>query len=168
MCPYARAGRGGRSVWGGRRRRRGGPVRHGAYSGWGYAWADATSQPTIVARTITVNEDGFDVLIETDDPDRVATLQQQAQARVEAGWMARSRPGRDPLFAKLYEHREALEMSTENTDKGVCVTHRGVTPEAAALVRQLGKRLRDVGYGRRHRWFEGRRSGRRGPRRGWW
>ena len=155
--------------WGGRNSLRGGRGRmsgraarggRGAYRGWGYAWSDGRPSAAALDRTVTVTEDGFDVLIETTDLDRVAAVQQQARARADDGLMGRGLDVDDPLFAALSEHREALVITTENTEQGVRIMHRGATPEATTVVVQLGERLRDTGHGRSLRRGGGRRAGR--------
>ncbi|MEO0559103.1 MAG: hypothetical protein AAF170_13075 [Bacteroidota bacterium] len=77
----------------------------------------------------------------TSDDEEVAVLirqhVRQMKARLESG-----RPMRrwDPLFAEVFAHADAIEMTIEDIPGGVYVVETSTDPEVVALIRQHAHR----------------------------
>jgi hypothetical protein len=81
---------------------------------------------------------GVETWTESDDPEIVQLIQQHVASmrdRIKEG-----RPIRqgDPLFRALFENYELIEMTVENTPKGVHVIETSKDPRVADLIRAHG------------------------------
>lgn len=86
-------------------------------------------------RKVTKTEDGYVAVTESDDKKLVKALQthvEQMSKRLESGLMVRRW---DPAFEEYVNHYDEMEHQFEKTDKGVRMTVKGRTEEAAKIAR---------------------------------
>jgi hypothetical protein len=88
-----------------------------------------------IARTVRATDDGVETVTESDDPAVAAKIQEHVRAmksRLEEG---RPIHRRDPLFAALFAHADAISMQVEETASGVRVRESSSDPYVAELIR---------------------------------
>lgn len=93
-----------------------------------------------IERRVVDRPDGVETWTESDDPEVAARIRvhvRQMRDRLESG-----RPMRrwDPLFAAIFAHADAIEMTIEDTPQGVRVVETSEDPEVVALIRQHAHR----------------------------
>ena len=87
-----------------------------------------------IRRTVTELPDGVDTLTESDDPEVAAKIREHVAAmyrRLEEG---RPIHRRDPLFAEIFDHADAIEMTMTKTDLGLRVVETSSDPYVAKLI----------------------------------
>ena len=85
-------------------------------------------------RTVTLTDDGYVSLTETDDPALAKALGEhvdQMRQRLEDGLSVRRW---DPAFAEYREHYDDMKLTIEPVTNGVRVVARGLTREAVEVV----------------------------------
>lgn len=87
-----------------------------------------------IRRTITVRPDGVETLTESDDAAVVDQLRVHVVSM--SARVAEKRPihMRDPLFAEVFRHAALIDMTHENTPKGVKVVETSKDPYVAKLI----------------------------------
>ena len=93
-----------------------------------------------IERRVEDLPDGVETWTESDDPEVAERLRQHVRdmyARLEDG-----RPMRrwDPLFEAIFARADAIEMTIEDTPRGVRVVETSDDPEVVALIRQHAHR----------------------------
>lgn len=93
-----------------------------------------------IERRVEDLSNGVETWTTSEDPEVAALIRQhvrQMKARLESG-----RPMRqwDPLFAALFEHADAIEMTIEDIPGGVRVVETSEDAEVATLIRQHAHR----------------------------
>ncbi len=114
---------------------RGGPrAGHGAHgddhAGF-HALLDARDR---IRRDVTQLPDGVETLTESDDPavaEAIRTHVRAMYARLEEG---RPIHARDPLFAELFRHADAIAMTMEPTPAGIRVRETSTDPWVVKLI----------------------------------
>jgi hypothetical protein len=87
-----------------------------------------------IRRSVEVLDDGVETLTESDD------LEVAEKIRVHVASMYRrieeDRPihRRDPLFAEIFRHADAITMTMEKTEKGIRVRETSTEPYVAKLI----------------------------------
>lgn len=87
-----------------------------------------------ISRTVKNRDDGVETVTESDKKDVASKIQEHAAAmhkRVKGGNGIRLR---DPLFAEIFKHYDKIEMTVENTAKGVKVTETSKDKEVVKLI----------------------------------
>ncbi len=87
-----------------------------------------------IHRTVTRTDNGVQTLTESDRPEVAKKIQEHVASmhkRVEEG---RGLRYWDDLFAALFERHASIQMSVENTEKGVLVKESSDNPIVVALV----------------------------------
>jgi hypothetical protein len=87
-----------------------------------------------IRRTVTARPDGVETITESDDPsvaDAIRTHVGAMRARLEE---RRPIHARDPLFAAVFQHADAIDMRIEDTPHGVRVTEISADPWVAKLI----------------------------------
>ncbi len=90
------------------------------------------NQHEAVTRTVTLTQDGYVAVTESNDPKLAATLKEhvaQMEKRLQSGLMVRRH---DPAFAEFAAHYRDIRHTVEATEKGLKVT---VTAKTADAVR---------------------------------
>jgi len=88
-----------------------------------------------IRRRVTELPDGVETLTESADPkiaDQVREHVRAMYARMKEG---RPIHARDPLFAELFRHADAITMTLEPTEKGVRVRETSGDPYVAKLIK---------------------------------
>lgn len=87
-----------------------------------------------INRGVTMVEGGVETLTESDNPEVVAKIKEHVHAM--AARVEESRPirQRDPLFVALFQQADKIEISIEETEKGVRVRETSDDPTAAKLI----------------------------------
>lgn len=98
------------------------------------------SDHAAIERRVEDIPNGVKTWTTSEDEDVAILIRQhvrQMKARLESG-----RPMRrwDPLFAAVFEHADAIEMTIEDIPGGVYVVETSDDPEAVALIRQHAHR----------------------------
>lgn len=93
-----------------------------------------------IERRVEDRTDGVETWTESDDPEVAEQIRQHVRdmyARLEEG-----RPMRrwDPLFDAIFARADAIEMTIEDTPRGVRVVETSDDPEVVALIRQHAHR----------------------------
>jgi hypothetical protein len=88
-----------------------------------------------ITRSIEELPDGVLTVTESDNPEVAAKIREHVKsmyARVED-----DRPihQRDPLFAEIFQHSDAIEMSMETTEKGIRVRETSEDPYVVKLIK---------------------------------
>lgn len=92
-------------------------------------------QHAAVKRTVTLTEQGYTAVTESDDPAIARTLRahvSQMRERLESGLAVRRW---DPAYAELVEHYRDLQLTVEPTPKGLRIEMVGKTPAAVKIAR---------------------------------
>lgn len=89
-----------------------------------------------IHRAVTQIEGGVRTTTEADAPAVAAQLREHVQAMYARLKEGRPINGRDPLFAALFEHADKIQVTIENTPKGLTVTETSDDPAVVALVRR--------------------------------
>jgi len=90
-------------------------------------------QHAAVRRTVTLTEQGYTALTESDDPVIARTLRahvSQMRERLESGLAVRRW---DPAYAEMVQHYRDLELTVEPTPKGLRIVMLGKTPAAVKI-----------------------------------
>lgn len=88
-----------------------------------------------VRRTVVPLEDGVETVTESDDPEVAGKIREHLRSmkkRLEDG---RPIHMRDPLFAAIFEQADEIDLSIEETEKGVRVRETSSDPRAVALIK---------------------------------
>lgn len=89
-----------------------------------------------VDRRVVDLPNGVETWTESEDPEVASLIQlhvRQMKDRLESGQPMRRW---DPLFAAIFEHANAIEMTIEDTPNGVHVLETSEDPEVVALIKQ--------------------------------
>jgi uncharacterized protein len=92
-----------------------------------------------INRTITDLSNGVETLTESDVPevaDKIKEHVEWMEYRIKNTHPIRMR---DPLFAELFRHTDKIEMTHEDTEKGVRVTETSNDPYVAQLIQAHAK-----------------------------
>lgn len=125
------------------------PVALGQGHGRGHGPDHAEDRDTIhallaghdaIERRVADLPDGVETWTTSDDPEVAALLREHVR-RMKAR-LAERRPMRrwDPLFAALFDHADAIDMTIEDVPGGVHVVETSDDPEVVALIRQHAHR----------------------------
>lgn len=90
-------------------------------------------QHAAVKRTVTLTEQGYTAVTESDDPVIARTLRShvsQMRERLESGLAVRRW---DPAYAEMVEHYRDLQLTVEPTPKGLRIEMVGKTPAAVKV-----------------------------------
>jgi len=87
-----------------------------------------------ITRTVNPIEGGVETLTESDDPELVGRIREHVtsmQARIRDGKPIHAR---DPLFAEIFANAEKIEMTIEDTEKGVRVRETSSDDHVAKMI----------------------------------
>jgi hypothetical protein len=90
-------------------------------------------QHAAVRRTVTLTDQGYTALTESDDPVMAKTLRahvSQMRERLESGLAVRRW---DPAYAEMVQHYRDLELTVEPTANGLRIVMVGKTPAAVKI-----------------------------------
>lgn len=87
-----------------------------------------------IHRTVHPLPDGVITLTESGDPDVAARIQEHVRSMHRRLTEGRPIHRRDPLFAELFAHADAIRMEVEYTMKGVKVVETSDDPYVVRLV----------------------------------
>ena len=93
-----------------------------------------------IERRVVDRPDGVETWTESDDPEvaaRIRTHVREMKERLEDGQPIRRW---DPLFAEIFEHADAVEMTIEDLPRGVRVVETSEDPYVVALIQQHAHR----------------------------
>jgi len=96
-----------------------------------------------VRRTVTLTDDGYVSVTESDDPKLVKVLREhvsQMEARMQDGGMVRRW---DPAFPEFVRHYPDMIVRTEETKSGIRVTVRGKTASAVKVAQNHAQVVSD-------------------------
>ncbi|MBL8811754.1 MAG: DsrE family protein [Planctomycetaceae bacterium] len=87
-----------------------------------------------IRRDVKLRDDGVETVTESDDPKVAVKIQEHV-----AAMQSRMKEGRglrfwDPVFVALFDNYQKIEMSVENTEKGVRVVETSTHPFGVRLV----------------------------------
>jgi hypothetical protein len=88
-----------------------------------------------ITRTIEELPDGVLTVTESDSPEVAAKIQEHVESMYARVGETRPIHVRDPLFAEIFRHADAIDMSMEKTDKGVRVRETSKDPYVAKLIK---------------------------------
>ena len=88
-----------------------------------------------IRRTVTELPDGVETLTESDDPDVAAKIREHVAAMYRRIEEDRPIHRRDPLFAEIFDHADAIDMMMEKTDFGLRVVETSSDPYVAELIK---------------------------------
>jgi hypothetical protein len=88
-----------------------------------------------IRRTVTELPDGVETLTESDDPEVAAKIREHVAAMYRRIEEDRPIHRRDPLFAEIFDHADAIEMMMEKTDNGLRVVETSSDPYVAKLIK---------------------------------
>jgi hypothetical protein len=74
-------------------------------------------------------------LTESDDPEVAAKIREHVAAMYRRIEEDRPIHRRDPLFAEIFDHADAIEMMMEKTDSGLRVVETSCDPYVAKLIK---------------------------------
>jgi hypothetical protein len=89
-----------------------------------------------IRRSVKELPDGVETLTESDVPETAAKIREHVRSmyrRLEEG---RPIHARDPLFAEIFRNAGKIEMSIEDTERGLRVRETSADPYVAELVRR--------------------------------
>jgi hypothetical protein len=87
-----------------------------------------------IRRTVEELPDGVETLTESEVPETAAKLREHVRSmyrRLESGQPIHRR---DPLFAEIFRNADKIEMSMEDTEKGLRVRETSSDPYVAKLI----------------------------------
>lgn len=87
-----------------------------------------------IRRTVKELPDGVETLTESDVPETAAKLKEHVRSmyrRIEEG---RPIHRRDPLFAEIFRNADKIEMTMEDTERGLLVREASSDPYVAKLI----------------------------------
>jgi hypothetical protein len=102
-----------------------------------------------IRRAVEELPDGVETLTESDAPETVAKLREHVRSmyrRIEEG---RPIHRRDPLFAEIFANADKIEMTIEDTERGLRVRETSSDPYVAKLIQshaQVVSRFLENGY----------------------
>ncbi len=94
-----------------------------------------------IRRTVTMRKDGVETVTESDDPavtERIRVHVAAMYSRLDEG---RPIHARDPLFAEIFRNHDKIDMTMENTEKGLRVVETSKDPYVAKLIQQHARVL---------------------------
>lgn len=92
-----------------------------------------------IRREVSELPDGVVTLTESDDPKIVAGIREHVASMYARLKEERPIHRRDPLFAALFDHAEAIGLEMEETPKGLRVKETSDDPYVASLIREHAK-----------------------------
>lgn len=101
------------------------------------------NQHDAIRRSLTLTDDGYMALTETDNPELVKALQAHVRQMEQRLGQALSVRRWDPAFAEYRAHYRDMEMSIEPVTNGVRVVVRGLTPQAVRVAQNHATVIND-------------------------
>ena len=92
-----------------------------------------------IRRQVKNRKDGIETLTESDDPEITAKIQEHVAAMYDRLDEIRPIHMRDPLFRELFRNAGKIEMTMEDTEKGVRVIETSKDPYVAKLLQEHAK-----------------------------
>jgi len=89
----------------------------------------------VIDRTVKELPDGVETVTESDDPEVAATIREHVRSMYARLEEDRPIHRRDPLFAEVFRHADAIEMTIEETEKGLLVRETSSDPYVAKLIK---------------------------------
>jgi hypothetical protein len=121
-CPAA-----GRGMPGGP----GGPGMDGDHAGFHFLLQNHDR----IRRQVKELPDGVETVTESDDPEVAAAIREHVAAMARRLKEGRPIHARDPLFAEIFRHADAIVLVEEPTEKGIRVRETSPDPYVAELIR---------------------------------
>jgi hypothetical protein len=87
-----------------------------------------------IRRSVETIPEGVVTLTESDDPEVAAGIREHVAAMHARLLEGRPIHRRDPLFAEIFDNREAITMQIEETEHGLRVVERSDDPWVAKLI----------------------------------
>lgn len=87
-----------------------------------------------IERTVKELPDGVETVTESDDPEIASKIREHVRAMYRRLEEDRPIHRRDPLFAELFRHADAIEMTMEETDRGLRVRETSSDPYVVELI----------------------------------
>jgi hypothetical protein len=91
-----------------------------------------------VRREVKNINNGVETLTESDKPEIAALIQDHVAAMAKRVEERRPIHMRDPLFAEVFRHADAIDLKYEKTDKGMRVVETSEDPYVAKLIQAHG------------------------------
>ncbi|HXV64703.1 MAG TPA: hypothetical protein VEK15_28655 [Vicinamibacteria bacterium] len=128
------------------RRQEGRGGQHGMGTGMGMGMGDETHADDMavfrflldnrdaIRRDVTQFDNGIESLTESDDHEVAAKIREHVTAMYQR--MRETRPihARDPLFAEVFRHADAIEIAMVATEKGIRVKETSTDPYVVQLI----------------------------------
>ena len=92
-----------------------------------------------IRRQVKNLKNGIETLTESDDPDIAVKIQEHVAAMYDRVEENRPIHMRDPLFRELFRHVDKIEMTLEETEKGVRVVETSQDAYVAKLLQEHAK-----------------------------
>ncbi len=89
-----------------------------------------------IRRSVTYRPDGVETLTESDDPAIAGKIREHVSAMSRRMKEGRPIHRRDPLFAEIFAHADAIDIVTEPTASGLRVTETSADPAVVRLVQR--------------------------------
>lgn len=89
-----------------------------------------------IRRTVTELADGVETLTESDEPEVAAKIREHVAAMYRRIEEDRPIHRRDPLFAEIFDHADAIDMVMEKTDHGLHVVETSTDPYVVELIKR--------------------------------
>jgi hypothetical protein len=102
-----------------------------------------------IRRTVTNVSDGVETLTESDVPETAEKIREHVRSmyrRLEEG---RPIHARDPLFAEIFRNAQKIEMTMQDTEKGLRVREASTDPYVAKLIQshaEVVSRFLEIGH----------------------
>lgn len=88
-----------------------------------------------IRRDVKELPDGIESVTESDDPEVAAVIREHVAAMYRRVQENRPIHARDPLFAEIFRHADAIEMEMTATAKGLRVKETSADPYVAELIK---------------------------------
>lgn len=92
-----------------------------------------------IRRDVRELPDGIESVTESDDPEVAAVIREHVAAMYRRVKENRPIHARDPLFAEIFRHSDAIEMEMTATAKGLRVKETSADPYVAELIKAHAK-----------------------------
>lgn len=87
-----------------------------------------------ITRTVTTIPSGVETVTESEDPEIAAKIREHVRSMYARVKEARPIHQRDPLFAEIFRHADAIDMEMTETAKGIEVRETSEDPYVVKLI----------------------------------
>ncbi len=88
-----------------------------------------------IRRSVQELPDGVETLTESEDPEIVGKLREHVRSMYSRLDEGRPIHTRDPLFAEIFRYADKIEMTMEDTERGLRVRESSADPYVAKLIK---------------------------------